>query len=73
MFFIQVFIVIVDLDFFCFCFKNVGNSKWNKDWILKIKKNLKKKTTQLEFSQNVISPTHIDYKFENNISSISAS
>ena len=34
---------------------------------------LKKNATQLEFSQNVISPTHIDYKFENNISSISAS
>ena len=33
----------------------------------------KKKTTQLEFSQNAISPTHIDYKFENNMSSISDS
>ena len=66
MFFIQVFIVIVDLDFFVFVLKML-------ETLNGIKIGFKKKTTQLEFSQNAISPTHIDYKFENNMSSSSDS
>ena len=61
--------VIVDLGLFAFVLKMLETLNGIKIGLIL----LKKKATQLEFSQNAISPTHIDYKFENNISSISAS
>ena len=67
LFFVQVFIVIVDLGFFVFVLKMLETLNGIKIGFYK------KKTTQLEFSQNAISPTHIDDKFEINISGISGS